>query len=62
MFAFTAIEEAARAAGLAKFAEGFPIAPSEQLMDVTLMGNVEYELIRGCLENTVQRDLEFYHA
>ena len=58
VFALATVKETARAAGLAEFAEGFSIAPGEEFVDVTLVGDVEYELVLWRVENTMKSDGE----
>ena len=60
--ALAAIEEAARAAGLAQLPEKFAAAAGEQLVHVALMGDVEDKLVLGRVEDAVQRDRQLDHA
>ena len=57
-----AVKEAAGAAGLAQATEERTLAPREQFVHITLVGDVEDKLVVGRIKDPVKRDAELDDA
>ena len=62
MRALAAVEKATRAARLAEFPEELSTATCEELVDITLVGDVEDKLVLGCAKHPVHSNRELNHA
>src|ERR1700722_11650698 len=61
MLAFRAEKETVQALVLADGRKAIA-TPSQELMDIALMADIEQDLVRGGIEDSVQRDREFNHT